>query len=243
MPIAPDFSSVYEHRWEVHFTQCTPDQRLRYTELCNFLQLTAGFHAEKGGISFRDMQESDQAWVMSRMRLEIGDLPVWGEAITIRTWIVSLENSRSVRAMEVLRNDKKIAGCETFWAVINTRLRRPEALALPHAHFEKYGERFATRQRVKKVETQSPGEEIEQHRVLPSDLDIVDHTNNVKYLEWCLDRIGPESLLHNSIEALDMNFMRETVLGDVVSICRSEDVFTVLKDGKPCFALELELKP
>ena len=67
MPIAPDFTSVYSHDWQINFIQCTPNGLLKHTELCNILQLTAGYHAEKGGLSFTDMQLYHQAWVLSRM--------------------------------------------------------------------------------------------------------------------------------------------------------------------------------
>ena len=59
-------------------------------------------------------------------------------SITIKTWIKTLENSRSIRCLEMYLNDEKIVGCETFWVVINTKTRRPDILALPHAHFEKF---------------------------------------------------------------------------------------------------------
>jgi len=114
MPIAPNFTSVFSKDWEINFTQCTPNGYLKYTDLCNILQLTAGDHAEIGGISFTDMQEFNQAWVLSRMKLEINSLPKWKDVVTVKTWIVSLENSRSVRALELYVGDKKLIGCETF---------------------------------------------------------------------------------------------------------------------------------
>ena len=140
MPISPKFSSIFTKDWEINFTQCTPNGYLKYTDLCNILQLTAGDHAEVGGISFTDMQEFNQAWVMSRMKLEIDILPKWRDIVTVKTWIVSLENSRSVRALELYVGAKKLIGCETFWAVFNTKIRRPEGLALPYEHFEKFPE-------------------------------------------------------------------------------------------------------
>jgi acyl-ACP thioesterase len=48
------------------------------------LQLTAAAHSEVGGISFTDMQEFDQAWVLSRMRVEISKLPKWGDTVTVK---------------------------------------------------------------------------------------------------------------------------------------------------------------
>ena len=89
--------------------------------MCNILQLTAAAHSEIGGISFSDMQEFNQAWVLSRMRVEISELPRWKDVVTVKTWINTLENSRSVRALEMYVNGNKIVGCETFWAVFNTR--------------------------------------------------------------------------------------------------------------------------
>ncbi|AWH85637.1 acyl-[acyl-carrier-protein] thioesterase [Flavobacterium album] len=244
MPISPEFTSVYSHDWEINFLQCTPNGLLKHTELCNLLQLTAGYHAELGGLSFTDMQLHDQAWVLSRMRVEIAELPKWRDTVTVKTWIYDLQGSRSIRALEMYLCDKKIAGSETFWAVFNTKLRRPEALALPHEHFEKFPERRATIESFKKIDITGEMQLLTGHTVTLSDLDIVFHANNVKYLEWCLDAIDPKPILKNRLAAFDMNYMKELMLNDKVEIHKgnddSRDNFTINKDGKACFALELE---
>jgi medium-chain acyl-[acyl-carrier-protein] hydrolase len=244
MPISTNFTSIFSKDWEINFTQCTPNGYLKYTDLCNLLQMTAGDHAEIGGISFTDMQEFNQAWVLSRMRLEIDALPKWKDIITIKTWIISLENSRSVRALEMHLNGKKIIGCETFWAVFNTKLRRPEALALPHEHFEKYAEKFPTQERVKKIDLPTEMKILNQKKVVLSDLDIVNHVNNVKYLEWCLDLVDVKSILKQKIKSIDMNFFKELVLNDEVSMKEisvvNQSIYSISKDDKACFALELD---
>ncbi|MFY0481937.1 acyl-[acyl-carrier-protein] thioesterase [Flavobacterium sp. PLA-1-15] len=246
MPIAQNFTSVFSKDWEINFTQCTPNGYLKYTDLCNILQLTAGDHAEVGGISFTDMQEFNQAWVMSRMRLEIESLPKWRDIVTVKTWIVSLENSRSVRALELWVGNKKLIGCETFWAVFNTKIRRPEALALPHEHFEKFPERFSTLERVKKVDLYEDMKNVNNRKVVLSDLDIVNHVNNVKYLEWCLDLLDYKTILKQKISTIDMNFMKELILNDEVSIKsfknENSSTYAILKDEKTCFALEVQYK-
>ncbi len=243
MPIASDFTSVYSKEWEIDFTQCAPNGYLKYTDLCNMLQLTAGYHAEMGGISFTDMQQFDQAWVLSRMRVEIVALPKWRDVVAVKTWIVSLENSRSVRALEMYVGDTKIVGSETFWAVFNTKARRPEALALPHEHFEKYAERNATLERVKKVSLGDDLKTLGNREVVLSDLDIVNHVNNVKYLEWCLDIVNPDLILKKKLLSFDMNFMKELMLGDAVALAGSENAaksgYSILKENAACFSLEL----
>ena len=246
MPISSNFTSIFSKDWEINFTQCTPNGYLKYTDLCNLLQLTAAAHSELGGISFSDMQEFNQAWVLSRMRVEISKLPKWKDTVTIKTWINTLENSRSVRALEVYVNGIKVVGSETFWAVINTEKRRPEALALPFEHFEIFPEKKATKKSFSKIQLVDDKEDVLHKVVVLSDLDIVNHVNNVKYLEWCLDFVPSELILNQKIDSFEMNFMKELSLKDQVKIHESEidnnTIFSITKDEKTSFALEINWK-
>jgi len=246
MPISPNFTSVLSKDWEINFTQCTPSGYLKYTDLCNLLQLTAAAHSEVGGISFTDMQEFNQAWVLSRMRVEISELPKWRDVVTVKTWINSLENSRSVRALEMYVNGRKIVGSETFWAVFNTKARRPEPLALPYQHFELYPENKATDLGFSKINLNHEKEMVFERTVFISDLDIVNHANNVKYLEWCLDLVDENKIISQQVKSFEMNFLKELSLKDKViiheSINDTDAVFSITKEDKTCFALQLNWK-
>lgn len=245
MPIAPNFTSILTQDWEITFLQCYPNGYLKYTDLCNILQLTAGLHAELGGISFSDMQQHHQAWVLSRMRVEVKRLPKWRDSVTVKTWINSLENSRSIRCLELYIGDEKIVGCETFWAVFNTQTRRPEPLALPHEHFEKYPNDKPTEIQFSKIDTAIDKIFVADKTVLLSDLDIVNHANSVKYLEWCLDYVEPKLLLNQQLQSFEMNYLKEVSLNETIQIEKSTldnpMTFTVSSGEKICFALELNL--
>ncbi len=246
MPIAPNFTYIFSKDWEINFTQCMPNGYLKYTDLCNILQLTAAAHSDSGGISFTDMQEYNQAWVLSKMRVEIKLLPKWRDVVTVKTWINTLENSRSVRAFEIYVNGEKIIGSVTFWAVFNTEKRRPERLALPYDHIELYPEIKATNENFSKIEINSEKEELFEKTVYLSDLDIVNHVNNVKYLEWCLDQLETDLILSQKIKSFEMNFLKELSLNDKVVIHEnfSEEsiIFSITKENKNCFALQLNLE-
>jgi acyl-ACP thioesterase len=246
MPISKDFNSILTKDWEINFLQCYPNGYLKYTDLCNILQLTAGVHAEMGGISFSDMQEHHQAWVLSRMRVEIIRLPKWRDVITVKTWINSLENSRSIRCLELYAGDEKIVGCETFWAVFNTLTRRPENLSLPHEHFDKYPNDRATEIQFSKIDITIDKTFVTEKAILLSDLDIVNHANSVKYLEWCLDNVEPNLLLNQKVESFEMNYLKEVSLEDTITIEKSNTektkVFTINANNKTSFALQLNFK-
>ena len=242
MPIAPNFTSILSRDWEINFLQCYPNGYLKYTELCNFFQLTASAHSEIGGISFNDMQEHNQAWVLSKMRVELSSLPKWKDIVTVKTWIKSLENSRSTRCLELYIGNEKIVGCETFWAVFNTTSRRPEALALPHEHFKKYPNNNATEKSFSKLGI-LPDFEIQFKRIVQlSDLDVINHANSVKYIEWCLDSLDSNLLLNQNLKAFEMNYMKEVSLNETLEINQHNNIFTITKEGKTCFIMELEIK-
>ena len=245
MPIFQNFTSILTQDWNINFLQCYPNGYLKYTDLCNLLQLTAGIHAELGGISFSDMQLHNQAWVLSKMKVEISKLPKWNDTITIKTWINSLENSRSMRCLEIYLGNEKIAGSETYWSVFNTNTRKSENLASPHEHFEKFSNNFATESRLSNINIIICDVLVATKKIVLSDLDIVNHANSVKYLEWCLDLLSDSIILKKQIKSLEMNYLRELSIQDKIQIAiynnPKEILFSISKETKNVFALKLNL--
>ena len=155
--------------------------------------------------------------------------------------IISLKNSRSVRALEVYSGEKKIIGCETFYAVINTKIRRPETLALPFQHFELFPDDFSTIERIKKISSSAEILQNNKRKIALSDLDIVNHVNNIKYLEWCLNMVAVDKILNQNIKSFDMNFKNELLLNEEVNIGNAltsdNQFFSVSKNDKNCFSM------
>jgi acyl-ACP thioesterase len=148
--------------------------------------------------------------------------------------------------MEVYLNTKKIIGVESFWAVFNTQTRRPENLALPHEHFEKFAHTRGTALPFAKIDIPTTTEFVKTKKVQWSDLDIVNHVNNVKYLEWCLDADSKELQQSKSIRVLEMNFLSELNLEDEVEIhllkTQNEHSFSITKAEKVCYLAQIEWK-
>ena len=89
-------------------------------------------------------------------------------------------------------------------------------------------------------------EKVMDRTVLLSDLDIVNHVNNVKYLEWCLDFVDTALILNQKIKSFEMNFLKELSLKDKVILheCLNDTnaIFSITKEDKTCFALQLNWK-
>jgi hypothetical protein len=55
-----------------------------------------------------------------------------------------------------------------------------------------------------------------------------------------LDVANVEMVLSNSIKALNLNYLQELNYNDTIEIHHNENSFLITKDGKNCFALEIE---
>ena len=245
MPVVSDFKSIHEKNWEIYFSQCYPNGALKLPELSNILQLTASEHADKGGVGFIDLQANDQSWVMNRMRIEISALPKWSDVATVKTWIEELKGVKSQRNFEISVDGKKLIGVSTLWAIFNMKTRRPEAMHVDTSHVERYPDIHATEIPNRKIPFNFDAVASYTSEVQFSDLDIVNHVNNIKYLEWCLNHIDPTLILENKIKAIDLNFLKELSLGDSFQIEKGEQdnviSFRIMKEGQMCFVCAIEL--
>lgn len=243
MNLPNKFSSTYTGSREITIDQCDHTSKLRITELCNMLQSVAAKHSDLGGMSYFDMQKFNQAWVLSSMRVEIDHLPQWHENIEITTWIENLKGIKTVRDFEMVLNGKKIVGATSLWVVLNTERRRPESIALPHDHLTKYPDKKATEHTFNKISTNTDASEVRTHKVVYSDLDLLNHVNNVKYMEWCLDSLPISFFESTSIKSIDVNYIKEVMMGEQITIATKLDSnqthIYVYREEDLCFVMKL----
>lgn len=246
MPLSNDFKSIHHKNWEVYFSQCYPNGAIKFPELANILQLTAAEHADLGGVGFDDLSTYDQSWVMNRMRIEIGTLPYFSQEIEVKTWIEELKGFKSTRNFEVSRDGKKLLGISSLWAIFNMKRRRPDTLQFDTSYVEQYPEVHATQLANQRIDLNFEVSENYEHIVQFSDLDIVNHVNNTKYLEWCINYIDPALILENKVKAIDLNFIKELGLADEIAIQKgvfeNKIGFKILKGEQICFACVFEIE-
>ncbi len=77
---------------------------------------------------------------------------------------------------------------------------------------------------LKKIQWTSEPSAVGRHTVVFSDLDIVGHVNNVKYMEWCIDASLSEVDIDRAIGEFEINFLHEALLGNHVEISASDEM-------------------
>ena len=88
---------------------------------------------------------------------------------------------------------------------------------------------------------------VMDHKVVYSDIDMNNHTNNAMYMQWAMDAIDYETASAKPLKEFTINFNRETKIGDTVSIYRVEEaredglhiIVEGLVEGASSFCVEL----
>lgn len=240
-----EIPSVYTDSWRVEWNECASNGKLDFAGLCNFLQLTAGNHANAGGIGFFDMAANKQAWVLNRMRISVKKMPRWLDTVEVSTWVQIFEGAVSYRNMEICNKGETIAEISSYWVCINTEKRRPEHIAADTSAFPILSDKSVSVGLADRVSVPEKTEKVDTYRVRYSDLDAMGHVNNVKYVQWIFDAMEYETALSIEKCEVEMNFLSELRYGDQVEIRRGQNegktVFVICREGqeRPAFIMSI----
>jgi len=189
--------------------------------LGNHLLNAAGNHSARRGWGIGALNESRHTWVLSRLSIEMLEMPRQNEQIEVKTWVESVMKLFTNRNFAILRPDGTPYGyARSVWAMIDMQTRRPcDLLSLYDGDILRYvvddeqnqcpieghGRfRFRDAQHVRTIETYY------------SDVDINGHINSIKYIEHILD-LFPQERLQQGIRRFEIAYKAEAYLGDTLS--------------------------
>lgn len=221
MPISPNFTSIYTQSFDIDYFDCDINAQLKLVDLCKMIQMASSTHAVLGGISFWDLQEANQSWVVYKFRVEINKMPKWQERIDITTWIETLDGIRSVRNFEVHCNGELIATASSMWVIMNTVRRRPEMMAIPSEHFTKHEGKKSIKGEFTTFDKKPESNHLVTDTVRYSDLDMVNHVTNIKYLEWVINALKASNTASKEVSVVDMHFNKELRFNQQYDITQS----------------------
>ena len=219
-------------------------QRLKPTSFMDMAQEMAYQAASVMRFGYDELIAVNMAWVLSRMRFRFLKTPAWGDELEIRTWHRGAFGPFFVRDFEVLGKDgTRVIEATSSWVVIDTlsrRMARPEDV-LPAEDTACHD--FAIEIPAGKVVMPRgvEPEYVTTHKVAYSDIDLVGHTNNARYVAWAMDclEFGDSGV---KVDEVEIVFHHETVPGDEVALYRSFSDGNAFvegrRDGVPVFCVK-----
>lgn len=220
---------------------------LKPTAFMDMAQEIAYWAASGLGFGYDTLHVHHTAWVLSRMHLHFIDFPKWRDQITLKTWHKGAEGLFYLRDFD-LRNEAGescILGTSS-WVVIDELSRhfvRPDDIKELMAVEGKLEDAIETPCPKIQMPRGAQPELAGEHTVAYSDLDLIGHTNNVRYVVWALDCLPLEEA-EKPLKDLYINYNKETTPGQKVELYRlHEDNAWYVEgrvDGKPCYVVKLE---
>lgn len=215
-------SNTLKKEFNISSYDLNPLGKARLTAMANFFQEMAYKHANQLGFGYDDMMQKQTVWVLSRMRIRINMYPVWDDTIWLETWHRGMNRIFGMRDFRVSDASGSVLGmASTAWLVLDSRTKRPVRPKEELLHESLHEDSVFDRDPEKII---LPGilDVIETRKVVFSDLDIVAHVNNVKYMEWCIDAATNSSTEFREIRELEINFVHEALLGDHIEISMAQ---------------------
>lgn len=209
----------HTERFLVRSYDVDPRGRASIGSLCGWLQEAAGVHATALGVSMDRLAEEDLAWMIHRLKIEIDRMPRLGEPVAVETWPTGFARALATRDFRIVdQHETELARASSVWVVADVVQRR--AIRIPDwiqeidftpakAVVDIPGRRVG---RITRTDVSA------DVKVLRSDLDRVDHVNNVRYAQWLLEAI-PEDLWNDAdLAGVDLLFRAECTYGDTIVI-------------------------
>ena len=193
--------------------------RLTMGVLGNHLLNCAGFHASERGFGIAEINENHYTWVLSRLAIELEDMPRQYEDFSIQSWIENVYRLFTDRNFELVNKDGKTIGyARSVWAMISMETRKPADLFTLHGeslnHYASDREcPIAKPGRIKVTSSEPVAEYLTKY----SDIDINGHVNSIKYIEHILDLFPMETFTEKSIRRFEMAYVAESYYGDTLS--------------------------
>ncbi|MCD8167020.1 MAG: thioesterase [Bacteroides sp.] len=206
--------------------------RLTLSVLGNHLLNCAGFHAADRGFGIAFLNENRYTWVLSRLAIELEDMPRQYEEFSIETWVENVYRLFTDRNFALVNKEGKEVGyARSVWAMINMETRKPaDSLILHSGSIANYVcDKECPIAKPGRIKVDK-GAHVLDYQTKYSDIDINGHVNSIKYIEHILDLFPIETFREKRIKRFEMAYVAESYYGDTLSFYlqeESEDQFDI----------------
>ena len=209
-------------------------KKLKPTAFMDMAQEMAYQAAAVMHFGYDELIAKGMAWVLSRMHIRFLDTPNWGDAIEIKTWHRGAFGPFFVRDFEVIgANGLRCIEATSSWVVIDVNSRtmaRPEDV-LPSEDTACHDAAIETPSAKVMMPRGVEPEFVMTHKVAYSDIDLVGHTNNVRYIAMAMDCMGFDGN-GLSVSEIEVIFHHESKLSDQIDLYRHTDGDITFVEGR-----------
>ena len=198
-------------------------RKLRLYNLENYLLEVAGTVADELGFGIAKLHPMGLTWILTRVSLEMYELPTHCEKVRFETWIENNAHMLSTRDFRIYSDDRLIGQCKSVWAVLDLNKREiVNVFDDPMFDGAVDGE-VIEMPRVRMTTIPEPTGCV-PHPIVYSDIDYNGHCNSCRYLQAMTDAYLPD--YYGKKIRLDINYSKEVMLGETL-----QTYYLITEDG------------
>lgn len=189
-------------------------------ELMKLFQIATFNHSQKIELDHDSMQEKSNAfWVVTKMKLVLNGEIRSQEKISVTTWTHPLGAVRALRDCVIKSTNKiKVKGTAE-WCCLDyetRKLRKLSSIVYPDLEMEKT--KFLNLSFSNLKEDVNEKDKVYSKIVRSTDVDLNNHTNNMKYNLMAFDAFSVEELKNINIKEYEIYFVNESYEGNVIDV-------------------------
>jgi medium-chain acyl-[acyl-carrier-protein] hydrolase len=230
-----EFQPIWNETISINFSETDFQQKWKPSAFFTAMQEVGSLHATHLGYDYRDMFAANMSWVLSRVKIIFNNFPKVGEKVTIQTWPKGIHNKLFFMRDFFFLNEEgsQLAAATGAFVLIDIKARR----VLPWRVLKgELPDNLGRNAIAEFPERLNPPEEIKECFSIQarySDVDLMGHVNNARYIEWISDCFPMQQYQNHQLEWLQINYLNEIKPDAKISIgCaldeKDSSIFNVL---------------
>lgn len=199
---------------------CDMNMELFMGHLGNHLLNAADFHSNDRGFGMVYLQSIHKTWVLSRLVIEMDEMPKIYDEFFVETWVESAIRYFTNRSFRIEDKDGKSIGYgRSIWAMIDTESRQPTNLMdIRDGEIVEWvdAEKENPSGKPSRVKMSDKAAFLGEYVAKYNDVDINGHVNSVKSIEHVLDLFPADSFRDKRLSRLDIAYVAESHAGDTL---------------------------
>lgn len=213
---------------------CDFSQRLFIGHLGNHMLNAADFHSSARGFGMKRLLQLNRAWVLSRLAIEMYEMPQMYAHFNVETWVESAMRYFTNRNFAIVGEDGRQYGYgRSVWAMIDTESRQPtDIYSIDNGAIDQWivKDKECPIEKGGRVKMSNDAPLVRTIDTYYNDIDINGHLNSVKYIEHVLDLWDIDWYRSHRLQRFEIAYVAEAHQGDRLSFfmeTTGEDEFCV----------------
>ena len=210
-------AKTYSQTFRIASYQTDLCSRMKPSAILELMQEMAGVHADLLDVGHSRLLPMNLCWVLTRVEVRMERYPVSGETITVETF--PMPNRRVFFPRYFVFKDaagQQIGCAGSLWVVLDVTTRKMGNSAEIAALMPDNRDLTAPMGMPATVEDISGEAFIADRLPVYTDLDVNGHVNNTRYLDWCCNALGIETMRSCMMKTFAVNYNQEILPGQEV---------------------------